>query len=81
MTLDEQLCNQTVDILKIVAILMGINSDAVNTKSKWHLKKIIGKIDEDLLEDTDKSEQNKRTYFIGVIINEVTTILPKLDTN
>ena len=33
MTLDEQLCNQTVDILKIVAILMGINSDAVNTKS------------------------------------------------
>ena len=32
MTLDEHLCNPRVDILKIVAILMGINRDAVNGK-------------------------------------------------
>ena len=34
MTLYEHLCNQRVDILKIVAILMGINRDAVTGKSK-----------------------------------------------
>ena len=45
------------------------------------MKKTIEKIDDDVLEDADKSEQNKKTYLIGVIINEVTTILPKLDTN
>ena len=39
MTLDEHLCNQRVDILKIIAILMGINRDAVNGKSKRHVKK------------------------------------------
>ena len=60
---------------------MGINGNAVNAKSKWHVKKTIEKIDDDVLEDADKSEQNKKTYLIGVTINEVTTILPKLDTN
>ena len=78
MTLDEHLCNQTVDILKIVVILMGINLDAVNGKSKRHGNKIIEKIYEDLLEDADKSEKDKKTYFIG-IINEITTIMPKPD--
>ena len=39
MTLDEHLCNQRVDMLKIVVILMGINRDAVNGKSKRHVKK------------------------------------------
>ena len=34
MTLYEHLCNQRVHILKIVAILMGINRDAVTGKSK-----------------------------------------------
>ena len=32
MTLDEHLCNQALDILKIVAILKLINRDAVNGK-------------------------------------------------
>ena len=41
MTLDEHLCNQTVHNLKTVAILMGINRDAVNAKSKGDVKKII----------------------------------------
>ena len=30
------------------------------------------------MEDADKSEQDKKTYLIG-IINEVTTIMPKSD--
>ena len=34
---------------------------------------------EDVLEDAEKSEQDKKTYLIG-IINEVTTIMPKSDT-
>ena len=34
MKLGKHLCNQTIDILKIVAILMGINRDDVNAKSK-----------------------------------------------
>ena len=58
MTLDEHLCNQRVDILKIVAILMGINRDAVNGKLKRHVKKNIEKI----YEDVDKSEQDKKIY-------------------
>ena len=78
MTLDEHLCNQRLDILKLVAILMGINRDAVNGKSKQHVKKNIEKIYEDVLEDADKSEQDKKTYLTG-IINEVTTIMPKAD--
>ena len=41
MTLDENLCNQTVDVLKIVAIFMKINRDAVNRKSKRHVKKLL----------------------------------------
>ena len=41
MTLDEHLFNQRVDILKIVAILMGINRDVVNGKSKRHVKKLL----------------------------------------
>ena len=41
MTLDEHLCNQTVDNLKTVAILMGINRDAVNAKSKGDVKKLL----------------------------------------
>ena len=44
MTLDEHLCNQTLDISKTVAILMASNRDAVNAKSKRHVKKIIEKI-------------------------------------
>ena len=74
MTLYKHLRNQTVDILKIVAILMEINRDAVNTKSKRHVKKIIEKIYKDVLEDAEKSEQDKKTNLIG-IINEVTTIM------
>ena len=41
MTLDEYLCNQRVDILKIAAILTGINRDIVNGKSKRHVKKLL----------------------------------------
>ena len=74
MTLYKHLLNQRVDILRIVAILMGINRDAVNAKSKWHVKKIIEKIYKDVLEDAEKSEQDKKTNLIG-IINEVTTIM------
>ena len=79
MTLDEHLCNQTVDNLKTVAIRMGINRDAVNAKSKGDVKKIIETVQKYVLEDADKSEQDKKTYLIG-IINEVTTIMPKSDT-
>ena len=61
-----------------VAILMGINRDAVNGKSKRHMKKNIKKIYEDVLEDVDKSEQYEKTYLID-IINEVTTIMTKPD--
>ena len=57
---------------------MGINRDTMNGKSKRHVKKIIEKIYEDVLEDADKLEQDKKTYLIG-IINEVTTIMPKPD--
>ena len=39
---------------------------------------MIEKIYEDVLEDADKSEQDKKTYLIS-IINEVTTIMPKPD--
>ena len=34
MTLNEHFCNQTVDILRIFAILMGINRVAVDVKLK-----------------------------------------------
>ena len=74
MTLYKHLLNQRVDILRIVAILMGINRDAVNAKSKRPVKKIIEKIYKDVLEDAEKSEQDKKTNLIG-IINEVTTIM------
>ena len=66
MKLDEHLCNRTVHILNIVAILMEINCVTV--------KKIIEKPYEDVMEDADKSEQDKKTYLIG-IINEVTTVM------
>ena len=59
-------------------ILMGINRDAVNGKSKRHVRKIIEQIYEDVLQDADKSEQDKKTYLIGTI-NEVTTIMQKPD--
>ena len=55
-----------------------INRDAGNGKSKRHVKKIIEKIYEDVLQDVDKSKQNKKTYLISVI-NEVETIIPKPD--
>ena len=55
-TLYKHLRNQRVDILRIVAILMGINRDAVNAKSKRPVKKIIEKIYKDILEDAEKSE-------------------------
>ena len=42
------------------------------------MKKIIEKIYKDVLEDAEKSEQDKKTNLIG-IINEVTTIMQKLD--
>ena len=77
MKLGEHLCNQTIDILKIVAILMGINRDDVNAKSKWYVKKIIEKIYEDVLEDN--SEQDYKKICLIGIINEVTTIMPKPD--
>ena len=54
LAVDEQLRNQTEDILKIVAIFMGINRNAVNGKSKQHVKKFIEKIYEDVLEDPRK---------------------------
>ena len=76
MKLDKHLCTQTVDILKIVAMLMGINLNAVNAKSKRYVKKIIEKIYKDVSEDADKSEQEKKTYLIG-IINELKAIMPK----
>ena len=57
---------------------MAINRDAVNGKSKRHMNKIIEKIYEDVLKDADKSEQDKKTYLIGIIY-EVTTIMPKSD--
>ena len=77
-TLYKHLRNQRVDILRIVAILMGINRDAVNAKSKRPVKKIIEKIYKDILEDAEKSEQGKKTNLIGIIY-EVTTIMQKLD--
>ena len=72
-------CNQTVDVVKIVVILIGINRGTVSGKSKQHVKKNIEKIYEDVLEDGDKSERDKKTYLTG-IYNKVTTILPKPDT-
>lgn len=78
MTLNERLCNQRVAIFKIAAILMWINGDAVNGKSKPHVKKTIGKIYEDAMEDVDKSKQHKKTYLIGTI-NKVATIMLKPD--
>ena len=77
MKLGEDLCDQTIDILKIVAILMGINRDDVNAKSKRHVKKIIEKIYEDVLEDN--SEQDYKKICLIGIINEITTIMPKPD--
>ena len=59
-------------------ILMGINRDTANGKSKRHVRKIIEQIYEDVLQDADKSEQDKKTYLIGTI-NEVTTIMQKPD--
>ena len=59
-------------------ILMGINRDAVNGKSKRHVRKIIEQIYEDVLQDVDKSEQDKKRYLIGTI-NKVTTIMQKHD--
>ena len=56
MTLHEYLCNQTVDISRIFAILMGIHRVAVNVKSKWHVKRIIKKIYEDAMECTNRSK-------------------------
>ena len=56
MTLNEHLCNQTVDILRIFAILMGINRVAVDVKLKWHVKKIIKNIYEDAMECTNRSK-------------------------
>ena len=53
MTLNEHLWNQGVDTLKIVPILMDINRDAVNGKSKRHVEKAIEKIYEHVLEDAD----------------------------
>ena len=57
---------------------MGINRDTANGKSKRHVRKIIEQIYEDVLQDADKSEQDKKTYLIGTI-NEVTTIMQKPD--
>ena len=57
MKLDKHLCNQTLDILKIVAILKEINRVAQNAKSNRHVKKTIERI-----EDADKSEQEKKTF-------------------
>ena len=42
------------------------------------MKRVIETIYEDVLEGTDQSGQDKKTYLIG-IVNEVTTIMPKLD--
>ena len=64
--LDEHLINQAVNILKIVAVLMGIIHDVVNVKSKRYVNKIIEKILEDILEDADNSEQEKKIYLIQV---------------
>ena len=47
-------------------------------KSKRRVKKTIEKIYKDVLEEGIKSEQDKKTYLIG-IINEVTKIMQKSD--
>ena len=57
---------------------MGINRDAVKRKSKRRVKKTIEKVYKDVLEEGNKSEQDKKTYLIG-IINEVTKIMQKSD--
>ena len=39
----------------------------LNAKSKRHVKKIIEKIYEDVLDDAGKLEQDKKTYLIDII--------------
>ena len=60
-------------MLKIISILMGINREAVSSKSKRTVKKLIEKVYEDVVEDDDKTDQEKKAYLIE-IINEVATI-------
>ena len=47
---------------------MGINRNAVNGKSKQHVKKFIEKIYEDVLEDANKSEQDNKTYLLKLLM-------------
>lgn len=52
--LDKQLPNQWLNILNIVATLMGINGEAIKNKSKRTVKKLKEKAYGDILSDADK---------------------------
>ena len=67
MTLDDTYIIR-VDILKIVAILLGITRDTVNGKSMRHVKKIMEKIYQDVLEDTDKSDRIRKHIWLVLLM-------------
>lgn len=52
--LDKQLANQWLNILNIIATLMGINREAIKNKSKRTVKKLKEKAYGDILSDADK---------------------------
>lgn len=53
--LDKQLANQWLNILNIIATLMGINREAIKNKSKRTVKKLKEKAYEDILPDAEKT--------------------------
>ena len=67
MTLDDTYIIR-VDILKIVAILLGITRDTVNGKSMRHVKKIMEKIYQDVLEDTNKSDRIRKHIWLVLLM-------------
>lgn len=52
--LDKQLANQWLNILNIIATLMGINREAIKNKSKRTVKKLKEKAYGDILSDANK---------------------------
>lgn len=52
--LDKQLANQWLNILNVIATLMGINCEAIKNKSKRTVKKLKEKAYGDILSDADK---------------------------
>ena len=52
--LDKQLANQWLNILNVIATLMGINREAIKNKSKRTVKKLKEKAYGDILSDADK---------------------------